>query len=422
MRFITGFPKLLIYVRIALHVAIRYLFKINPLNYPAFLRRAAILLLNFRHNKVVRVPSGYKLQLYLPAYPTQAFFRTIESKLIHQPPGPATIVYSITRACDYKCPHCYQRNDRGADLSQEKLIETALKARTAGVTMFDIEGGEPFLKFKRLAALLESLGQDVETWVNTHGGPVDTDKLETLKNLGLFGLMISIHSPNVEGHDRFTGVQGSFKAACQAAELGKKLGLTVAINSVLTSEQLDGGQLGELMELARKLDCDFVQLIHPKPAGKWLKASEQIKQNKKHLESVKVKHKLYNSHNRKDYPALAAQVFEERIESLGCTAGGIDRFYVNAAGEVQPCEFLNISFGNVNDEAFEDIFARMRSYFKEPCSNWLCCAISPQIAALVDKYELETTPVPWKYTSELVEKWDRGEPTKLYKRLGIYNQ
>jgi MoaA/NifB/PqqE/SkfB family radical SAM enzyme len=378
--------------------------------------------MNFRHNKVVRVPSGYKLQLYLPAYPTQAFFRTIESKLIHQPPGPATIVYSITKACDYKCSHCYQRNDRGADLSQEKLIETALKIRSAGVTMFDIEGGEPFLTFKRLTALLESLGQGVEIWVNTHGGSVDAGKLETLKNLGLFGLMISIHSPNAEEHDQFTGVQSSFKAACKAAELSKKLGLTVAINSVLTREQLDRGQLDELMELARKLDCDFVQLIHPKPAGKWLKASDKIKQNKKHLESVKAKHKLYNSHNCKDYPALAAQVFEERIESLGCTAGGVDRFYVNAAGEVQPCEFLNISFGNVNDEAFEDIFARMRSYFKEPCSNWLCCTISPQIVALVDKYELETTPVPWKYTSELVEKWDRGQPTKLYKRLGIYNQ
>ena len=421
MRFITGFPKFLIYVRIALHVAGRYLFRMNPLGYLAFIKRASVLLMNFRHNKIVKVPSGYKLQLYLPAYPTKAFFKTIESKLINRPAGPATIVYSICKACDYKCPHCYQRNDHGSDLSQEKMIETALKMQDAGVTMFDIEGGEPFLKFKRLAALIEALGDDAETWVNTHGGSVAADKLETLKELGLFGLMISIHSPNAGEHDKFTGIEGSFKAACRAVELGKKAGLTIAVNSVLTWEQLEDGQLDGLMELTRELDCDFVQLIHPKPAGKWLNCNEQIKQNEKHLEIAEAKHELYNSHKRKEYPALAAQVFEERAESLGCTAGGIDRFYINAAGEIQPCEFLNISFGNVNEEAFEDIFARMRSYFKKPCSDWLCCTMSREIAALVDTHGLETMPVPWEYTRELVEEWDRGQPTKLYEKLGIYN-
>lgn len=419
---ITGFLKFLVYVRIALHVAVKYLFRLKPLEYVTFLRRALVMLLNFRHSKIVRVPNGYKLELYLPAYPSRAFFRTIESKLLRKPPGPATIVYSITKACDYKCEHCYQRNDKGRDLTDEKLIDTALKIRDAGVSMFDIEGGEPFLRFQRLCKLIESLGDGVEAWVNTHGGSVDQSQLEALKKAGLFGLMISIHSPNAKEHDKFTGIDGSFKAACRAVEISKKAGLTVAANSVLTREQLEDGQLDELMELTKELGCDFVQLIHPKPAGKWLGANEQIKQNAKQIQSIEAKHILYNSPSRRDYPALDAQVFEERPESLGCTAGAIDRFYLNAAGEIQPCEFLNISFGNVNDESFEDILARMRSYFKEPCTDWLCCTMSKQIAALIEKYDLEMTPVPWKYTRQLVEQWDRGEPTKLYRKLGIYKQ
>lgn len=420
MRFITGLPKFFIYVRIALHVAARYIFRLNPFNYAIFLKRALLLLLNFRHNKIVKVPNGYKLQLYLPAYPSDAFFRTIESKLIRKPAGPATIVYSITKACDYKCPHCYQRNDRGGDLTDDKLIETALQIRNAGVTMFDIEGGEPFLKFDRLCRLIESLNNGVEIWVNTHGGCVDESQLKTLKVLGLFGVMISIHSPRPEEHDNFTGIEGSFKAACRAAEICKKAGLTVAVNSVLTAEQLEEEQLHGLMSLTRDLGCDFVQLIHPKPAGKWLNAGRQIRQNEYQIKEVQKMHQLYNSSKRKDYPALAAQVFEERISSLGCTAGAVDRFYVNAAGEVQPCEFLNISFGNVNEEDFTDIFLRMRSYFQIPCSDWLCCTLSSQIAAIIEKQDLKTTPVPWKYTKELVESWDRGQPTKLYDRLGIY--
>jgi MoaA/NifB/PqqE/SkfB family radical SAM enzyme len=420
MKNITGFQKFLVYVRIALHVAFKYMFRLSPIEYIRFLRRALILLLNFREHAIVRVPNGYKLQLYLPAYPSQAFFRTIESKLIRKPAGPATIVYSITKACDYKCGHCYQRNDKGSDLTEDKLIETALKIRDAGVSMFDVEGGEPFLRLERLCRLIKSLGDGVEAWVNTHGGLVDEAKLEALKKAGTFGLMISIHSPNVDEHDAFTGIAGSFEAACRAVQLCKKAGLIAAVNSVLTREQLEGGQLDKLMELTRKLDCDFVQLIHPKPAGKWLGADEQIKQNEKVIENVEAKHLLYNSGKRKDYPALAAQVSEERADSLGCTAGAIDRFYVNAAGEVQPCEFLNISFGNVNDEAFEDILKRMRSYFKEPCCDWLCCTMSAQIAGIIEKYDLKMTPVPWQYTKELVDSWDRGEATRLYRRLGIY--
>ena len=189
---------------------------------------------------------------------------------MRKPPGPATVVYSMTKTCSYKCPHCYQSNDAGKDVSLEKLIETAIKMRDAGVAMFDIEGGEPFLKFERLKALLAAFDDRSETWVNTSGAFLNRERLATLKDCGLFGLMVSIHSPVVSEHDRFTGVDGSFQAACQAVRLCKELGLIVAINSVLTRDQLENGQLDQLMELGKELGSNFVQLIHPKPSGKWL--------------------------------------------------------------------------------------------------------------------------------------------------------
>ena len=66
MRFLTGFGKLMIYSRIAVHVAVVYLFRMGPLRYVVFLRRAAVLLFNFWPDKVVKTHNGYKLQLYLP--------------------------------------------------------------------------------------------------------------------------------------------------------------------------------------------------------------------------------------------------------------------------------------------------------------------------------------------------------------------
>ncbi len=46
-----------------------------------------------------------------------------------------------------------------------------------------------------------------------------------------------------------------------------------------------------------------------------------------------------------------------------CTAGGTDRFYINAKGDVQTYEFLNFLFGNIGEEDFLTIYNRMRDHF-----------------------------------------------------------
>ncbi|MBI9017713.1 MAG: radical SAM protein [Phycisphaerae bacterium] len=422
MKNITGFGKFVIYSRIALHVCIIYLFKVKPWQYPRFLRRAFILLMSFRHNAVVKVFNGYKLQLYLPAYPCRAFFYALDSKLLKTPPGPITIVFSMTKACSYKCPHCYQKKDGGPDLQEQKLIETLINVRDKGVAMFDIEGGEPFLRFERLLNLIKALDSRSEIWVNTTGMHVDKNNLTALQANGLFGLMISIHSPDRKIHDDFTGIAGSFETACQAIKLCKDLDLVVSINSVLAEQEINDGKLNDLMELAKSLKADFVQLIHPKPSGLWLDKSDHMQNDKSFITDVQQQHLLYNSKAKQFYPALAAQVFEERKTGFGCTAGAVDRFYVNATGEIQPCEFLNISFGNVNIEDFDVIYNRMRSYFNNPCQDWLCCTQAQSISEIIKKYELQATPLPWQYTQELIKTWDRGPQTPLYKKLGIYKK
>ncbi|HEY3376972.1 MAG TPA: radical SAM protein, partial [Armatimonadota bacterium] len=384
--FITGFGKVLFFAKVALHVAARYAgkpgaFRWSPLAYLRFLARALQLLLVFQHNKVVRVPNGYKFQLYLPAYPSPAFFYALESKLLRTPPAPITIVLSMTKACPYRCGHCYQHLDGGADLDEARLIDTAQRIQQLGVAMFDIEGGEPFVRYPRLLRLLQALDARSELWVNTTGAHLHAEMLCELKAAGLFGVMVSIHSPDPAAHDAFTGVPGSFATACQAVQMCRAQGLVTALNSVLAEEDVRTGGVDRLMELARAMDCDYVQLIHPKRAGSWLGHTAGMQQACEVLACIEQAHVRYNSRARHDYPSLAAQVYEERADTAGCTAGGIDRFYVNAHGEVQPCEFVNISFGNVQEEPFEVIFARLRACFPTPCCDWLCCQHADEIQA-----------------------------------------
>jgi len=423
--FITGLGKVGIYARIAAHVVWRYARRARALgwtvaDYARFIRRALRLLLIFRHNRVVRVFNGYKLHLYVPAYPSAAFFHTLDSKLILQPPGPTTVVFSMTKACRYRCRHCYQRRDRGRDLDEDLMIRTARTMQAKGVAMFDIEGGEPLLRVPRLLKLIEALDERAEVWVNTTGAGLTVDILAQLKAAGLFGVMISLHSTDATVHDELTRVPGSLDTAARALRMFREHDLVTAINSVLSEKEVRAGGLAPLMDLARELDCDYVQLIHPKPAGMWMDRHEDMQTDPGIIAHLQQEHRRYNSRHMPGYPSLAAQVFEESKHVLGCTAGGVDRFYIGAQGEVQPCEFLNISFGNVNEEPFEEILARMRSHFAKPCCDWLCCTQADAICRLIGKYDIEDMPIRWEHTRELVEHWERGEPTPVYEKLGIY--
>jgi MoaA/NifB/PqqE/SkfB family radical SAM enzyme len=326
----------------------------------------------------------------------------------------------MTKACSYKCAHCYQRKDGGPDLDEELLCETARAVQDNGVAMFDIEGGEPFIRYERLLKLLQTLDDRSEVWVNTSGAHLTPEMLNELKDAGLFGLMVSVHSPDRSIHEALTGVPGSFDFACKALKMCRSVGVAAAINCVLSEEEIGREGLDSIMNLARELDADYVQLIHPKPAGKWMGKQDGMVLDRVLIESLRDEHIRYNSPSMHDYPSLAAQVFEESESVMGCTCGGIDRFYVNATGEVQPCEFLNISFGNVRNEPFEVIYNRMRGFFTTPCCDWLCCTQAQSIDEKFREQEVAQTPLPRSTSEELACSWERGRPTPIYKRLGIY--
>ncbi len=422
MSLLRRIPHYAVFALIALHVAARYAFTLSPRDYLTFLRRAAILLWAFRHNRIVKTAQGRKLQLYLPAWPSPAFFNALENKLLRRPPAPTSVVLSMTRACAYKCPHCYQKKEHGADLEHSLLLRTLDDMCAAGVSFFNIEGGEPFLRYDRLLAVLDRLGRQAEVWVNTTGDGATEEKLAELQQHGLAGIMVSIHSPLAATHDAFTGIAGSFDCACETMRLAKTLGLGVAVNSVLAESEIRSGGLESLMALARYSGADYVQLIHPKPCGGWLDKPDPMQFDASLLRFIEEQHLLYNGPDKAGYPSLAAQVFEERAAGVGCTAGGVDRFYLTAGGEVQPCEFLQLSFGNVADEPFNDIFKRMRQAYAVPRTGWPCCALAPAIASFMRLHNIAATPLPWNQTQRFLSEHpaNSGAETALYTKLGIY--
>lgn len=397
-------------------------FRMNLSRFVRILARLLTLVGKLTHNKVIYINGTYKFQIYLPAFPTPAFFHALRK---YDPataaPGPITVVLSMTKACGYQCPHCYQRLDQGRELEIERLKLVVRQMQDAGVACFDIEGGEPLLRFERLCDLLSAFDERAEIWVNTTGHHLTREKAQRLRELGVFGVYVSIHSADPATYDAFTGVPGSHQRAADAIRLFHEVGIATAINYCASPADVEDGGVERLFDLGRELGVAFVQVIHGKPAGAWLSHADAIVHSSAQIEKLRQLHVMYNTvPSLREHPCAAVQVFEEQAQIFGCTAGGVDRFYLNHSGEVQPCEFLNVSFGNVSEEPFPEIFARMRSHFMVPGQHWLCCTEATSIAKAMELQQPPRTPLLRQHTEALVPTWNMGPATPIYQRLGLY--
>jgi radical SAM protein with 4Fe4S-binding SPASM domain len=229
--------------------------------------------------------------------------------------------------------------------------------------------------------------------------------------------MFSMHSPIPSGLNEFMGSENAWQTMIAGVDECHKAGVPVAFNICLVREGFHDGRFEALMENARNFGAAIVQIIKPKPAGGWLVDGAEVFTNQDFARVEELVNKYNHNRAYRDYPAISAQMLEESSEMFGCTAGGTDRFYINAKGDVQPCEFLNISFGNIASEDFDIIYSRMRMHFDKPCQAWLCEACSGQIRKIMQENGVTSLPLDAEMSKKIYLGWDRGEETELYSTL-----
>lgn len=412
--------KMFLNVKIKLHVFFHYLHlvcrrQLAPSHFIGLLRRLNLFLSKLQHNKFGRIGSGIRLDLYVPSYPSRAFFTACDKfRTFGEKPPCTGALLSVTSACSFACEHCYQRFDKGGDMELSLLVETAKRLQDMGICFFNIEGGEPFLKFDRLKSVCDVLDDRSEIWINSTGYGMTEEKL---RQVNPDAVMFSLHSTEPEELNRFMGRDFAWDTLLEGIKICKSCKVPFAFNTCLMEEAFSDGGFERVMEFAKEQGACLVQVIKPKPAGAWLSDSGPMFSS----DGVKAAIRKVNKYNLvaayQDYPPVSAQIIEELPEVFGCTAGGTDRFYVNAKGDVQPCEFLNISFGNVAEEDFGVIFGRMRECFRRPGTCMLCERYAGAVHRVYAEQGLDRLPLDKELSKLVYEGWDAGEQTELYRKI-----
>lgn len=393
--------------------------RMGPGKFIRFAKRLLFFLSKMKDNKYVQTGQGIKINLYVPAFPARAFFKSCRKVMEFKGKMPAvTVLMSVTSACRFSCSHCYQKLDKGKDVDINHLTGAARYLQDKGMGFFNLEGGEPFLVFERLQKLAGSIDNRSEILVNSTGDGITPERLKILKQNGnLSGIMFSLHTYDPDRLNAFMGSADAWSTLEKGIRACHDVKVPVMFNSCLLRDDFFNGVFERVMDRARSFGGVLVQMIKPKPAGGWLESGAD-KFTGEDLALIREKLVSFNNLKAfKDYPAIAPMIIDEDREHFGCTAGGTDRFYINAKGDVQPCEFLNLSFGNIATEPFEVIYERMRTIFVTPGDCWLCEKYSPVIAAMLKENKLTSLPLSPELSEKVTAQIEQGNIPDFYDKV-----
>jgi MoaA/NifB/PqqE/SkfB family radical SAM enzyme len=174
------------------------------------------------------------------------------------------------------------------------------------------------------------------------------EKAEYLAKVGIDKVGISIDSGFEYEHDRFRGKRGSYRRAIEALKNAKTAGLRTMISAVVTHQNIRSEGFQRLLDLSAEFDVNL-DLQCGTVSGGWRGNVDVLIDEKdaEYLESLRAK-----------YPLLRRDVWSVPGSIGGCPAG-TRSIYIIPSGDVLPCLFIHVSFGNVSEEPLSVIQKRM---------------------------------------------------------------
>ena len=314
-------------------------------------------------------------------------------------------ILGVSQRCVYDCEHCYESfNLSDKDLVPvEKWQEVISKLQKRGVSIIVFSGGEPMLRFEELLVLLESSDKNLSDFhIHTSGNGVTAKKARALRATGLCAAGVSLDHFRQDSHDAYRGNPGAYREAVQAIQCFRESGIFPYLNVCLTKNLVKSGGLWQLLELAKDLKVGIINLLEPKPCGRYMAADgDGLFSDEERMVTIHFFKEANRSKKYKKYPFLSYIHYYEQPEYFGCLMGGLSHLYIDSRGNVQPCVFLPVSFGNILNEDLETIYTKMRSATPGPLYS-KCPSIS--LSPIINTKKNLGLPLPVPF-NEIKGEW-----------------
>ncbi len=291
----------------------------------------------------------------------RAFKSVLKSYLLGHP-FPVAMTFAVTYRCQLKCAHCsadsHLRKDE-QELTTEEVKKLIDDSQKLGVTIIAFTGGEPLLREDLFELISYVDKRKALPLLFTNGLLLTDENVEKLADAGLYSLFVSIDNPIPEEHDRLRGMPGLFKSAINGLQKMKSKGVFVSLSSYATRSSTEKGMYKKTYKLAQKLGVHNLILFDCVPTGKMLKDTSEVLTPEQREEIYQYSAEIFK---QKKIPTLSSQSWQNSIEAnlagIGCVAANL-QYYVSAYGDISPCDFTPISFGNIRREPLKKIWKKM---------------------------------------------------------------
>jgi cyclic pyranopterin phosphate synthase len=286
---------------------------------------------------------------------------------------------SVTDRCNFRCNFCMPKNpvwlDRRELLTFDEIARLARIFARMGVTKIRLTGGEPLVRhdIEKLVAMLAKV-EGIESVSMTTNGYFLEEMAAKLKEAGLKGVTVSLHSLKPERYEEIIGVRGVFEKVVRGIRRAIDVGLwPVKVNVVVTRGCNDDEML-DFAELARRTGIS-VRFIEYMPFdGERLWRPELVVSGEEILRAIEEKYELVPLEREPGSTSLNFRFADGAPGTIGVITSitrpfcsDCDRVRLKADGKLVPCLFSKVEHdlkplvrGGASDEEIE---AFIRSAF-----------------------------------------------------------
>lgn len=355
-----------------------------------------------RKFRIRKVGGDIVVHSHLPPLNSRAYSRLIDEHILGEGEGPSHAQIGLTNACPQRCGYCYNRDRQGIPMDIATIRKTIAGLKEMGVVWIGLTGGEPLLQ-KEIVSITAETAKDCTVKLFTTGCGLTPSLTAGLKAAGLSSVSVSLDHWTADVHDRTRGYPGAFQTAHQAIDLFKAAGLHVGVSAVLSRDMIRSGETETFLDYLRTLDIDEAWISEAKPSARPFWKPEFVITEDERRSLVF----LQDRANRRGGMTVNYLGHFESGRHFGCNAGR-KMIYVDAFGEVSPCVFAPMTFGNVRERDLRDIWTGMRAVFA-PASE---CFMNKNYG-LFAKHAGGRLPLPAEESLSLMKEVSFGLPGRL---------
>ena len=259
--------------------------------------------------------------------------------------------FELTYKCNEKCRYCYCGEDDRDELRTEEIKDILDQLYEMNVLELTFTGGDPFIRRDTFEIMEYAYKKGFAFNIFTNGLALSDSDLLRIKAIHPKSIHFSIHSHIPEKHDAFTQVSGSFEKTVSTIRKCVLIGLPTNIKFTVTTHNID--DVDGVLSLAEELNTTIQ--VSTEVFAKNDGDASTLNYSVRDTEAMMKVYALEKRHILTKCSEGISGLKSYDEDGRPCGAGD-HAINITPYGEVNVCNALQISIGDVRKQKISDIW------------------------------------------------------------------